>query len=54
MIAADGAVFAFSNRSGDGIVAAMTRMLDIPAAPTAPFGGRVAVNLRGLLRLTLR
>jgi hypothetical protein len=32
----------------------MTRMLDIPAAPTAPFGARVVVNLRGLLLLTLR
>ena len=37
-----------------GIVRAMTRMLDIPAAPTAPFGARVVVNLRGLLLLTLR
>ncbi len=37
-----------------GIVRAMTRMLDIPAAPTVPFGARVVVNLRGLLLLTLR
>lgn len=48
------AVFPFSNPAGGGIVRAMTRMLDIPAAPTAPFGARLAVNLRGLLLLTLR
>jgi hypothetical protein len=32
----------------------MTRMLHIPTAATAPFGARLAVNLRGLLLLTLR
>jgi hypothetical protein len=47
-------VFPFSNRNAEGIVRAMTRMLDIPAAPTAPFGARLTVNLRGLLLLTLR
>ena len=46
--------FRFSFAMSRGIVRAMTRMLDIPAAPTAPFGARVVVNLRGLLLLTLR
>ncbi len=48
------AISPFSTPRRGGIVRAMTRMLDISVAPTAPHGARLAVNLRGLLLLTLR
>ncbi|MBF5079734.1 hypothetical protein F1642_12115 [Paracoccus sp. NBH48] len=44
----------FSRCARGGIFAAMTRMRHIATARTAPHGARLAVQLRGLLLLTLR
>ncbi|RMC36557.1 hypothetical protein C9E81_07870 [Paracoccus alkanivorans] len=53
-IGATDTIFPFSSRIMGGIFRHMTRMRHIATATTAPFGALLAVNLRGLLLLTLR